>query len=132
MILWGIPNWTIIFSLMKFATAPPVALQSGMAFAHLMKYSVTTRIHMYPWEGGLTSSTKIKPLSVEGPWCDHAMQALWVSVDQIGPHLATMALFHKFYGILLHSGPVVAHMQYAPIQLLLSLMLSTFSFVHFL
>ena len=28
MILWGTPNLTIIFSLMKFATAPPVALRS--------------------------------------------------------------------------------------------------------
>ena len=52
------PNQTIMFSLMKFATAPPVALQSGMAFAHLVKYFVAMRIHMYLWEGGLTGPTK--------------------------------------------------------------------------
>ena len=52
---------TIIFSLMKFATAPSVALQSGIAFAHLVKYSVAIMIHMYPWEGGLTGPTKLSP-----------------------------------------------------------------------
>ena len=55
------PNWTIIFSLMKFATAPLVALRSVIASAHLVKYSVATRIHMYSWEGGLTSSIKSSP-----------------------------------------------------------------------
>ena len=43
---------------MKFATAPLVALQSGTASAHLVKYSVATNIHMYPRDGGLTGPTK--------------------------------------------------------------------------
>ena len=43
-ILWGAPNLTIIFSLIKFATTPPVALQNGTASTHLVKYSVATRI----------------------------------------------------------------------------------------
>ena len=51
----------IMFSLMKFATAPLVALRSGMASAHLVKYFVATRIHMYPREGRLTGPTKSSP-----------------------------------------------------------------------
>ena len=50
-----------MFSLMKFATAHLVALRSGTAFAHLGKYSVATRIHMYPHDGGLTGPTKSSP-----------------------------------------------------------------------
>ena len=52
---------TIMFSLMKFATAPPVAFQSDTASAHLVKYYVATSIHMYPCDGGLTSLTKSNP-----------------------------------------------------------------------
>ena len=51
----------IMFSLMKFATAPVMALRSGIAFAYLVKYSITTRIHMYSCEGGLTGPTKLSP-----------------------------------------------------------------------
>ena len=59
---------------MKFATAPSVALQSGIAFAHLVKYSVAIMIHMYPWEGGLTGPTKLSPQVWKGHgWSDHAM-----------------------------------------------------------
>jgi len=72
MILWGALNLTIMFSLIKFVTAPSVALQSGIASAHLVKYSVATRIHMYPRDGGLTSP-QIEPPSVEGPWGDHTV-----------------------------------------------------------
>ena len=61
MILWGTPNLTIIFSLMKFAIAPPVALWNGTASAHLVKYSVATNIHMYPHDGELTGPTKSSP-----------------------------------------------------------------------
>ena len=50
-----------MFSLMKFATTPLVALWSGMASDHLVKFSVATRIHMYPWEGGLIGPTKLSP-----------------------------------------------------------------------
>ena len=46
---------------MKFATTLLVALWSGIAFAHLVKYSVTTRIHMYPRDGRLTGPTKSSP-----------------------------------------------------------------------
>ena len=46
---------------MEFATAPSVALRSGMASAYLVKYSVATRIYIYPWEGGLTSPIKSIP-----------------------------------------------------------------------
>ena len=46
---------------MKFATAPLVALRSGTTFAHLVKYSIVTSIHMYPRNGGLTSPTKSSP-----------------------------------------------------------------------
>ena len=46
--LVGTLKLTIMFSLMKFAIAPPVALRSGTASAHFVKYSVATRIHMYP------------------------------------------------------------------------------------
>ena len=63
---------------------------------------------MYPWEGGLTGPTKSSPQVWKGHG-DHAMQALWVSVDQIGLHLATMALLRKSYHILLCSGPIIAH-----------------------
>ena len=58
---------------MKFATTPPMALWSGTASTHLVKYSVVTNIHMYPRDGGLTGPTKSSPPSVEGPWGDHAM-----------------------------------------------------------
>ena len=60
-IQWGTPNLTIMFSLMKFATTPLVALWSGTASAYLMKYFVATRIHMYPCDGGLTGPTKSSP-----------------------------------------------------------------------
>ena len=46
---------------MKFATAPPVALQSGTASAHLVKYSVATSIYMYPRNSGFTGPTKSSP-----------------------------------------------------------------------
>ena len=59
--LVGAPNLTIMFSLMKFATAPPVAFRSGTAFTHLVKYFVATSIHMYPLDGGLTGPTKLSP-----------------------------------------------------------------------
>ena len=58
MILWGTPNLTIIFSLMKFVIAPLVALRSGTASTQLVKYFVATNIHMYSWDGGLTDPTK--------------------------------------------------------------------------
>ena len=60
-ILWDTPNLTIMFSLMKFATTPPVALWSGTASAHLVKYSLATRIYMYLCDGGLTGPTKSRP-----------------------------------------------------------------------
>ena len=50
-----------MFSLMKFAIAPLVALRSGMALAHLVKYVIVIRIHMYLLEGGLTGPTKSSP-----------------------------------------------------------------------
>ena len=59
-----------MFSLMEFAITPLVALQSGMASAHLVKYFVTTRIHLYPGEGGLIGPTKLSPQvwkGMEGP-----------------------------------------------------------------
>ena len=43
-ILWGTPKHMIILSLIKFATAPLMALRSGMASAHLLKYFVATKI----------------------------------------------------------------------------------------
>ena len=46
---------------MKFVTAPPVALWSGTASAHLVKYFVATNIHMYPRDGGLIGPTKSSP-----------------------------------------------------------------------
>ena len=46
---------------MKFATAPPVALRSGTASTHLVKYSVATSIHTYPRDGGFTNPTKSSP-----------------------------------------------------------------------
>ena len=46
---------------MKFAMAPSVALRSGMASTHLVKYSVGTRIDMYALEGGLIGPTKSSP-----------------------------------------------------------------------
>ena len=57
----GTPNLTIMFSLMKFATAPPVAFRSGTISTHLVKYFVVTSIHMYPRDGGLTGPTKSSP-----------------------------------------------------------------------
>ena len=57
---------------MKFATAPPVILRSGIASAHLVKYSVATNIHMYPCEGGLTGPTKSSPQV----WKGHGMTML--------------------------------------------------------
>ena len=51
---------------MKFAITPPVALRSGIAFAHLVKYSVATSIHMYPCDGGFISPTKSSPQVSKG------------------------------------------------------------------
>ena len=50
-----------MFSLVKFAIVPPMALRSGIAPIHLVKYSVVIRIHMYPWECELTGLTKSSP-----------------------------------------------------------------------
>ena len=47
-----------MFSLIKFVIAHPMALWSGITSAHLVKYFVATRIHMYPRDGGLTCPTK--------------------------------------------------------------------------
>ena len=68
----GYSNLTIMFSLMKFATAPPVALRSGTTSYHLVKYSVTIKIHMYPRDGGLTSPTR----SSTQMWKDHRVTML--------------------------------------------------------
>ena len=43
-ILWGTPKHAIIFSLIKFVTTPPMALHSGMASAHLVKYIIASKI----------------------------------------------------------------------------------------
>ena len=42
------PDQKIMFSLMKFAITPLVALWSGMTSTHLVKYSIAIKIHMYP------------------------------------------------------------------------------------
>lgn len=68
-----------------------------------------------PVERQIDWPCQVKPLGVEGLWGDHALQALWVGTDQIGLHLAAMTLLHKLYCVLSHSGPVVAHLQDAPI-----------------
>ena len=73
---------------------------------------------------------QIKPPSVEGLWSDHAMQALQVSINQVGLYLATVAFFHKFRCIFLHGWPVVTHLQQASIQLFLPLVFPTLSWVH--
>ena len=73
MILWGTPNRTIMFSLMNFATTPLVALRSGIASTYLVKYFVTTMIHIYPLESGLTGPTK----SSSQVWNDHGMTMLY-------------------------------------------------------
>ena len=60
-ILWGTLKHAIIFSLIKFVTTPPVALHSGMASAHLVKYIIASKIQIYLFEGGLTGPTKSSP-----------------------------------------------------------------------
>ena len=61
MILWGLPNLASMISLMKFATIPLVALRSSIASTHLVKYSMATKIQMFPFEGGLTNPIKSSP-----------------------------------------------------------------------
>ena len=58
---------------MKFAIAPPVALWSGIASVHLVKYSVATSIHMYPRDGVLTGPTKSSPQV----WKGHGVTMLY-------------------------------------------------------
>ena len=45
---------------------PPVALRSGTTSTHFVKYSIATRIHMYPRDGGLTGPTKSSPQVLKG------------------------------------------------------------------
>ena len=62
-----------MFSLMKFAIAPLVALRSAIASTHLVKYVVATRIHMYRLEDGLTGPTKSSPQV----WKGHGVTMLY-------------------------------------------------------
>ena len=39
---------------------------------------------------------QVKPPGMEGSWSDHALQALWMGMDQIGLHLAAMTFPYKF------------------------------------
>ena len=55
------PDQKIMFSLMKFAITPPMALRSGMVSAHFVKYSLAIRIDMYPCKCGLIGPTKSSP-----------------------------------------------------------------------
>lgn len=41
----------------------------------------------------IDQSYQVMPLGMERQWSDHALQALWVRMDQISLHLATVALF---------------------------------------
>ena len=45
----------------ELATAAPIALRRGMASTHLEKYSVATKIQMYPPEGGLIGPMRSSP-----------------------------------------------------------------------
>ena len=131
MIMWGTPNLTIIFSLMKFVIAPPMALRSGTASAHLVKYSVATSIHMYPRNGGLTYPTRSSPQV----WKGHGVTILRKFCEWVWIKLAyTWQLrhfFHKFCRISFYGRPVVAHLQQASVKPFLPLVLPTLSWVYF-
>uniref|UniRef100_A0A2N9FKG6 Aminotransferase-like plant mobile domain-containing protein n=1 Tax=Fagus sylvatica TaxID=28930 RepID=A0A2N9FKG6_FAGSY len=55
------PNLVIMCSRMKLATAAPVALRRGIASTHFVKYSVATRIQMYPPDDGLIGPMRSSP-----------------------------------------------------------------------
>jgi hypothetical protein len=100
MILWGMPNLVMICSRMKLATAAPVALRSGMASTHFVKYSVAANIQMYPPNG--------QPPGMERPWCGHILQIGGVCMDQVGLHLAGVTCFDEVCRIPLHCWPIIA------------------------
>ena len=82
-----------MFSLMKFAIALLVALRSGMALAHLVKYVIVIRIHMYLLEGGLTGPTKSSPQV----WKGHGVTMLCKLCRWVWIKLAsTWQLWHFF------------------------------------
>jgi hypothetical protein len=61
MSLYGMPKRVIMCSRIKFATAALVAFRSGMASTYFVKYSVATRIQMYPLEAGLMGTIRSSP-----------------------------------------------------------------------
>ena len=52
-------------------------------------------------------SYKIKPPSVERPWCGHILQHIWMSMDYISKYLACMTCFNQLLKVLYHRRPIV-------------------------
>ena len=56
-----IPNRVMMCSRLKFETAAPMAFFKGIASTHFVKYSVATRIHMWPLKGGFIGPMRSSP-----------------------------------------------------------------------
>ena len=59
--LLGIPNLVMMCPRMKFATATPVAFFKGIASSQFVKYSVATRIQIWPLEGDFMGPIRSSP-----------------------------------------------------------------------
>ena len=60
-ILWGMLKRHMMCSHMKLAITAPVAFLKGMASTHLVKYSVATKIQIYPTLAGLMGPMRSSP-----------------------------------------------------------------------
>ena len=85
-------------------------LGRAMASTHFEKYSVATKIQMYPPEDGLIGPMRSSPQV----WMGHGVGMfckLVRCVDQISLKLASVTKLNEVYHVLLHSWPVIAKSQ---------------------
>ena len=98
----------MICSQMKLATAAPVALQSGMASTHFVKYSIAANIKMYPLDDGLMGPMRSSPQVWKGHGVVIFCRLVGGCVDQVCLHLTSVTCFNEVCRISLHSWPIIA------------------------
>ena len=83
--------------------------------------------------GRIDRADEVQPPSVKRPRCSYVLETSWVSMDQVGLDLASMACFHKICHILFHCRPIITKCKQTLVEPLFPLMFPTFprmSFFH--
>ena len=114
--LLGIPNHVMICSWMKFC----YSCSSGFFQKdNLYPFCIILCGCQDPYMAirkRVYGSYKIKPPSVERPWCCHVLQHIWVSMDCISKYLACMTYLNHLFRVLFHCWPIVPQLQQLPVE----------------